>query len=53
VLNNLGQTISAQPRGLAEEKITLDISALKPGLYFVQCLSADGQIKIYKELVVK
>ncbi|SHI90824.1 Por secretion system C-terminal sorting domain-containing protein [Hymenobacter daecheongensis DSM 21074] len=53
VLNNLGQTISAQPRGLGSEKLTLDISALKPGLYFVQCLSADGQIKVYKELVVK
>ncbi|GAA4012831.1 hypothetical protein GCM10022408_27020 [Hymenobacter fastidiosus] len=53
VLNNLGQTISAQPRGLESEKITLDISALKPGLYFVQCVSADGQIKVYKELVVK
>jgi len=53
VLNSLGQNISAQPRGLDTEKITLDISALKPGLYFVQCLSADGQIKIYKELVVK
>ncbi|RYU77701.1 T9SS type A sorting domain-containing protein [Hymenobacter persicinus] len=52
VLNSLGQSITAQPRGM-NEKITLDISALKPGLYFVQCLSADGQIKIYKELVVK
>ncbi|GAA3925578.1 T9SS type A sorting domain-containing protein [Hymenobacter algoricola] len=53
VLNSLGQKISAQPRGLAQEKITLDISGLKPGLYFVQCLSADGQTKIYKELLVK
>ncbi|MCI1186169.1 lamin tail domain-containing protein [Hymenobacter sp. DH14] len=53
VLNNLGQTISAEAKGLGQEKLTLNISALKPGLYFVQILSADGQTKIYKELVVQ
>jgi Secretion system C-terminal sorting domain/Lamin Tail Domain len=53
VLNNLGQRISAQAKGQGQEKLQLNISALKPGLYFVQILSADGQTKIYKELVVE
>lgn len=53
VLNNLGQRISAEATGLGQEKINLNISTLKPGLYFVQILSADGQTKIYKELVVQ
>ena len=53
VLNNLGQAISAEAKGLGQEKLQLNISALKPGLYFVQILSADGQTKIYKELVVQ
>ena len=53
VLNNLGQRIGAQAKGQGQEKITLDISGLKPGLYFVQILGADGQTKIYKELVVQ
>jgi hypothetical protein len=53
VINNLGQTITAEAKGQGQEKLTLNISALKPGLYFVQILSADGQTKIYKELVVQ
>ena len=53
LLNNLGQTISAEAKGTGQEKLQLNISALKPGLYFVQVLSADGQTKIYKELVVQ
>lgn len=53
VMNGLGQNISAQPRGLSEENVTLDISRLTPGLYFVQFLSQDGQLKVYKELMVK
>ncbi|GAB3844496.1 hypothetical protein GCM10028822_01840 [Hymenobacter terrigena] len=53
LLNNLGQRISAQAKGQGQEKLELNISALKPGLYFVQILSADGQTKIYKELVVE
>ena len=53
VLNNLGQRISAEAKGQGQEKLQLNISALKPGLYFVQILSADGQTKIYKELVVE
>ena len=53
VLNNLGQAIAAEAKGLGQEKLELNISALKPGLYFVQILSADGQTKIYKELVVQ
>lgn len=53
VLNSLGQSISAEAKGQGQEKLTLNISALKPGLYFVQILSADGQTKIYKELVVQ
>jgi hypothetical protein len=32
---------------------TLDVSGLAAGLYFVRCTSADGQMTIYKELVVK
>ena len=53
VLNNLSQRISAEAKGQGQEKLQLNISALKPGLYFVQILSADGQTKIYKELVVE
>ena len=53
VLNNLGQSISAEAKGLGQEKLILNVSALKPGLYFVQILSTDGQTKIYKELVVE
>lgn len=53
VLNALGQRIGGQAKGQGQEKLLLDISALKAGLYFVQILSADGQIKIYKELVVQ
>ena len=53
VLNNLGQAISAEAKGQGQEKLTLNISALKPGMYFVQILSADGQTKICKELVVQ
>ncbi|MCA8830936.1 T9SS type A sorting domain-containing protein [Hymenobacter pini] len=53
VINGLGQNISATPRGLSEENVTLDISRLTPGLYFVQFISQDGQLKVYKELMVK
>ena len=53
VINNLGQRIAATPSDAATQKLTLDISGLKAGLYFVQCISADGQTKIYKELVVQ
>ena len=53
VLNSLGQRISAQGKGLGQEKLTLDVSGLKAGLYFVQIVSADGATKIYKELVVQ
>ncbi len=53
VLNNLGQSISAEAKGQGQEKLILNISALKPGLYFVQIMSADGLTKIYKELVVQ
>lgn len=53
VINAMGQTITVQPRGLATEKVSLDVSKLRAGVYFVQCLSADGQLKIYKELVVQ
>ena len=49
----LGQRISAEAKGQGQEKPILNISALKSGLYFVQILSADGQTKIYKELVVQ
>ncbi|MDO7876260.1 T9SS type A sorting domain-containing protein [Hymenobacter sp. ASUV-10] len=53
VLNNLGQRIAGQAKGAGQEQIKLDISGLKAGLYFVQILSADGSLKIYKELVVQ
>ena len=48
-----GQRISAEAKGQSQGKLILNISALKPGLYFVQILSADGQTKIYRELVVQ
>lgn len=51
-LNNLGQSISAEARGQGQEKLPLDVSALKPSRYFVQILSAKIQPKIYRELVV-
>ncbi|SHL03885.1 T9SS type A sorting domain-containing protein [Hymenobacter psychrotolerans] len=53
ILNSLGQSISVKPQGLTSEKITVDISSLKAGLYFVQFVSKDGQTKLYKELLVK
>ncbi|WP_201982063.1 T9SS type A sorting domain-containing protein [Hymenobacter rubidus] len=53
VMNSIGQRISAQAKGTGQEKLTLDVSGLKAGLYFVQIISADGQTKIYKELVVQ
>ena len=53
LINGLGQRISSQPRGLATEKVSLDVSKLPAGLYFVQCQSTDGQHTIYKELVVQ
>ena len=49
----LGTKVDIKAKGQGQEKLTLNISALKPGLYFVQILSADGQTKIYKELVVQ
>ena len=52
VLNNLGQRIEAQPVAGAQ-RVTLNISGLKTGLYFVQFVSADGQSKIYKTLQVQ
>ncbi|GAB3577895.1 T9SS type A sorting domain-containing protein [Hymenobacter daeguensis] len=53
VRNSLGQNISAQAKGQGQEKLTLDVSTLKPGLYFVEIYSADGQTKIYKTLMVQ
>ncbi len=53
VINNLGQRISAQGKGQGQEKLTLDISGLKAGLYFVQVIGTDGQTKVFKELVVE
>lgn len=53
IRNSLGQNISAQAKGQGQEKLTLDVSSLKPGLYFVEIYSADGQTKIYKTLQVQ
>ncbi|MCR5886703.1 T9SS type A sorting domain-containing protein [Hymenobacter sp. J193] len=53
VLNNMGQRISVQPRNQTDVNLTLDVSKLKAGLYFVQCTSTDGQLTVYKELVIK
>ena len=53
VISSLGQRISAQAKGQGQEKLVLDVSGLKAGLYFVQIVSADGAIKIYKELVMQ
>jgi hypothetical protein len=53
VRNSIGQNISAQAKGQGQEKLTLDVSSLKPGLYFVEIYSADGQSKIYKTLMVQ
>ena len=53
VISSLGQRISAQAKGQGQEKLTLDVSGLKAGLYFVQIVSTDGATKIYKELVVQ
>ena len=53
VISSLGQRISVQAKGQGQEKLVLDVSGLKAGLYFVQIVSADGATKIYKELVVQ
>jgi hypothetical protein len=52
VLNSVGQAIYARPAADATST-TLDVSSLKAGLYFVRCQSADGNLSIYKELVVQ
>ena len=53
VINDLGQRISAEAEGQGQEKLLLDVSGLKAGVYLVQILSADGQTKIQKELVIQ
>ena len=52
VINNLGQRIEAQPV-VGAQRVTLDVSGLKTGLYFVKFTSADGQTTIYKTLQVQ
>ena len=51
VINALGRAIYARPASDATTA-TLDVTGLPAGLYFVRCQSADGQLTIYKELVV-
>ena len=53
VLNDLGQRISPEAEGQGQEKLLLDVSGVKAGVYFVQILSDDGQTKIQKELVIQ
>ena len=53
VINDLGQRISAEAEGQGQEKLLLAALSLKAGVYFVQILSADGQTKIQKELVIQ
>ena len=52
LLNALGRSISARPASTATST-TLDVTGLPAGLYFVRCTSADGQMTVYKELVVQ
>jgi len=53
VLNDLGQRIFPGVKGQGQEKLVLDVSGLKAGVYFVQILSTDGQTRIQKELVIQ
>lgn len=51
ILNGTGKSIVVRPG--AAEQTTIDVSSLTPGVYFVRCTSADGQLTIYKELMVQ
>ncbi len=53
ILNALGKSIKVNPINAAQKEIKVDVSSLKPGLYFVKFVSGDDyKTTIYKELLV-
>lgn len=53
ILNALGQNVKINPVNAAQQNIRVDVSNLKPGLYFVKFVSGDNyRTTIYKELLV-
>ncbi len=52
LINSVGKSIAARP-ATGASNLSLDVSSLTPGLYFVRCTSADGKLTVYKELVVQ
>ena len=53
ILNAIGQNIKVSPIDAAQQELVVDITSLKPGLYFVKFVSGDDyRTTIYKELLV-
>ena len=53
ILNSIGQNIKVSPINATQQDLTVDISTLKPGIYFVKFVGADAyNTTIYKELLV-
>ena len=53
IINPLGQNINLVPTS-AEKKIEVNVSSLKPGMYFVKFISGDNyKMTIYKTLLVQ
>lgn len=54
ILNALGQNIRINPINAAQKEIDVNVSTLKPGLYFVKFVGGDEyKTTIYKQLVIQ
>lgn len=54
ILNALGQNVKVSPATAAQGILSVDVSSLKPGLYFVKFVAGDEfKTTIYKELLVQ
>ena len=54
IMNALGQNIKVSPINAAQQNLKVDVSSLKPGLYFVKFVSGDDyRTTVFKELLVQ
>ncbi|KAA9332656.1 T9SS type A sorting domain-containing protein [Adhaeribacter soli] len=54
IINALGQNINVTPTNAAQQEIKVNVSSLKPGMYFVKFVSADDyKMTVYKTLIVQ